>query len=363
MNVQHWDGFTDARFGYGAMLTGFLDHKPAGVAFDPKASVAVHMGVPFSRKGFYRGAHRVLFSMWETTRLPTRFAAWMSQYDQVLVPCEHNVAVFGDFHPDVKHVPLGVDTDVWVPAARARNRVFRFHAAGSLWWRKGLDLVVEAFSRANVDAELHLKVAPHASDVPRRVWPERVFFHREWMDRKTQVDWFRQADCFVAPTRGEGFGLIPLQAISAGVPTIITASSGQAQFAHLAQIVVPHKPVPATSYGGGDWDEADMDSLVDAMRDMVNNHDRYQKQATAVAPSADAFSWDKAAQKLIDALPEGRRLIDPVWEDCNVVVKVKVTKPVEASINGRGQKFVPDTEYEVTEGMFQILRDGGYVAI
>ena len=363
MNFQDWKGFTDGRFGYGAMLSGFIDHKPEGVVIDPKGSVSVHMGVPFSCKGFFGGQYRVLFSMWETTRLPSRFAAWLSQYDEVLVPCAHNVAVFGDFHPKVSHLPLGVDTGLWRPLMRSQNPIFRFHAAGSLWWRKGLDRVVEAFAASGLDAELHLKVAPHAKDVPAGPWPERVFFHREWMDLEAQVDWFRQADCFIAASRGEGFGLIPLQAIAAGVPTIITATSGQAQFAHLAQIVTPHVPKPANGYGGGDWDDPTLDGLVDAMRDMVTHHRRYVDRAQRMASKADEFSWDAAARKLVAHLPTGLRLTDPVWKDCDVQVGVRVNRVCQASINGKERHFRPDTDYTVPEQMFILLRDAGYVAV
>ena len=363
VNYQHWHGFTDGRFGYGAMLNGFLQHVPDGVVLDPRASVSVHMGVPFTVKGFYEGAHRVLFSMWETTRLPTRFAAWLCNFDQVLVPCQHNVEVFGPYHPNVSHVPLGVDTTLWTVGSRAENQKFRFHAAGSLWWRKGLDIVVRAFANAGLDAELHLKVAPHASDVPKQEWPKGVVFHRQWMDQQQVVDWFRQADCFVAPTRGEGFGLIPLQAIAAGVPTIITASSGQAQFAHLAQVVVPHKSVPADRYGGGNWDEADMDALVEAMRDMFHNRDRHKQQAVAAARRADEFSWGQAAQKLVAALPEGRKLVDPTFVNADVNIKVRVTRRCNPSINGKHRLFVPGEEYTVGEGFYALLRDGGYLAV
>ena len=52
MNYQHWFGLTDGRFGYGSMVNSFLDNVPRGVTLNPRASTAIHMGVPFACKGF-----------------------------------------------------------------------------------------------------------------------------------------------------------------------------------------------------------------------------------------------------------------------------------------------------------------------
>ncbi len=91
------------------MVNGFLNNVPKGVRLSDRASVAVHMGVPFVIKGFYEGVHKVNFTMWETSEMHPRFIPWLKQYDQILVPCHHNVELFSRYHRNVNRVPLGVD--------------------------------------------------------------------------------------------------------------------------------------------------------------------------------------------------------------------------------------------------------------
>ena len=341
------------------MLVGFLDHKPEDVTLDPKASVNVHMGVPFSIKGWHKGQYRVCFTMWETDVLPVRFARWLNQYDEILVPCMHNVPVFHKHHPKVNYIPLGVDTSWWTPQPKTENQVFRFHAAGSLWRRKGLDKVVEAFDRLKLpDAELHIKAAPHASDVPERM-PDRVYLNRKWMDAETQRDWFNMADCFVAPARGEGFGLIPLQAIALGVPTIVSDTSGQAQFAHLATSVVSSKKAPC--FMGGRWDEPDLDHLMQLMKYHYDNRRNLWVDAQARSKKAEEFSWAKASRKLADHLPRGERLKKLEWQDPRVLFDMEVTRKAACEINGKRWEFVPGKVYAVPENVHDVMVANGTV--
>jgi len=359
VNYQHWHGFTDARFGYGSMLIGFLEHKPQNVVLDPAASVNVHMGVPFSIKNWYRGQYRACYTMWETDVLPERFARWLNQYDEILVPCMHNVAVFHEHHPKVNYIPLGVDTKWWSPQARPENKVFRFQAAGSLWMRKGLDKVVEAFGKLNLpEAELHLKAAPHASDVPRNM-PPNVFLHRNWMTAEQQRNWFNQADCFVAPARGEGFGLIPLQAIAMGIPTIISSTSGQEQFSHLATSIVSSRK--ESCFMGGKWDEPNLEHLMQLMRFHYHHRNNLAEEARLRSVSAEEFSWGKAAQKLASHLPSGGLLKEKEIQEPNVLFDMQVKLESACEINGKRWEFVPGKVYKVPENIHDIMFAGGAI--
>lgn len=359
VNVQNWHGFTDGRFGYGSMLNGFISGLPSGVQVSPMGSVDVLMSVPFAIKSWYEGAHRVIFTMWETDQLPERFRRWMSQYEQVVVPCAHNVELFGPYHPKVSAVPLGVDARFWKPFARAENDRFVFTCGGSLWKRKGLDLVVEAFRRAKLpDAELRVKAAPHASDVPQMDVPGVVWF-REWMSAEEERNFYNQSDCFVAPARGEGFGLIPLQNIALGVPTIITATSGQAEFSHLASAVVPHRKSPAPV---GRWDEADLSGLVDLMRAVYADRAKWKLAAVEGAPRVgEQFSWRQAAEKLVAALPVGERLTSRKVRHPSVEFAVRVSEKVTVEVNGKRWVLLPGQDNVVPENVADIAAEAGKV--
>lgn len=359
-NYQNWDGYTDPRFGYGSMLWGLRDHAPESVKFSPKASVDVHVGVPFSKKSWLSGVHRVCFTMWETDVLPPNFVRWLTQYDQILVPCEHNVDLFGQHHSDVRAVPLGVDRGVWSPGD-APAGPFKVLAGGSLWFRKGLDAVVKAFANANIpNSVLEIKAAPHAQDVPKTKFPDNVRLVRHWMGIEEQVAWFRSGHVFLAPSRGEGFGLIPLQAIATGIPTILTATSGQAQFAHLGTAITPTRKVDA--YTIGKWDDPDVDALTEQLIDHHHNWDTHRKTALKNSSRVNEFSWASAANKLVAAVPTGKLLKTNLVMNPDVTAEAVFTRKVDAWIGNRRWQFTAGETATIPEGVFQVLSDSGAIA-
>lgn len=364
MNYQYWFGTEHPQYGYGAMLEGFKSGLPADVEFHDQASVAVFMYDPSRPHGFLSGQYRALYTMWETTKLPFVYHRNLTDYDKIIVPCEHNRAVFAEYCDDVTVVPLGVNTNYWKPVVRPGNKRFRFHAGGSTWLRKGLDVVVKAFKLANLDAELHIKV-PLKRFVPNVDWPSNIVIHTGYMSKQEQFDWYSQADCFIGASRGEGFGLMPLQAMAMGIPTIITPTSGQAQYADLASVVIPVTSQECDAYEiinfEGCWDEPDVDALVEALRAVYGASDRYKADALNNVGLVDKFSWVNACRKLLNELPVGHILDNAVYKPFVGYQHITVNKPCEASINNDQRFFTPGIEYEVTNAFYDILARANYI--
>lgn len=360
MNYQSWQGFDDPNFGYGSMLKGFKDALPKTVKLNDDASVHVHMQVPYACKGWFEGQHRVLFSMWETDVLPASFRRWLGQYDQVVVPCQQNVELFSQFHNDVSYCPLGVDHKFWKPMDGSGGGPFRFHGGGSLWRRKGLDVLVKAFNALKLpDAELHIKAAPHAKDTPTGRLGEKVFLNRAWMSPVEHRDWFNRADCFVAVARGEGFGLMPLQAIASGIPTILSDSTGQSQFAHLAFGVVPCGKSKAETIGN--WDEPNQKILEELMMEAYRNRGTIKQVATGRVPETKQFSWSSATKQLLDLIPTGTLLENPSFVAPNIAVQIQVVRKVNAHIGRTLYQLEPGETYTVPENVHQVLFDSGAI--
>lgn len=360
MNYQHWHGVADERYGYGSMLNGFLHALPEGVEVHTDASVDVLMSVPHVSKGWLPNAHRVVFTMWETNTLPRQFARWMPQYDQVLVPCQHNYETFSEHHRDVTVVPLGVDPAFWSPQPRKDRGMFIFTCGGSIWKRKGLDLVVDAFSRLRLpDAQLWMKVAPHCKDMPRDFNAKNVRTFRSWMDRETERLFYASSNCFISASRGEGFGLMPLQNISLGIPTILSETSGHLEFSHLALMSTPCHKVPAQV---GAWDEVDVDYLAQQMLWVYENHEKADRIAQSKAHLAGVeFSWEKATRSLLEVLPEGRLLENGPLVEPEVMFNCRVNQACTVEVNSKTQHFVPNTYYSVSENTHDILAEAGYL--
>lgn len=362
MNYQSWLGYPHPRYGYGAMYKGFMEHVPADITLHEHADVMVNMMQPYQIKTFYKNQHRACFTMWESSELNQQQSDWCNIYDQIIVPCAHNVELFSRYHDNVHLVPLGVDKNIWKPRKREPNKRFRFHAGGSQWLRKGLDIVFEAFKLADLDAELHLKPNPEAYGVPDLVLPDNVFMHRKWFTDEETIDYFAQADCFIAVTRGEGFGLMPLQAMAMGIPTIMNDSTGQKDFAHLSPIVLGYKRTPATyNIYTGMWDQSDPKELAEAMREMYNNHHRYLDHAKKMLPKVHEWSWEKAARKLADTLPVGKMLTAIEPETATLWHNVILNRTVQCDIAGKSYFFKKGVPLRVPEGVVNVVLASGYV--
>jgi len=295
--------------------------------------------------------------MWETDTLPDYFIRWLPKYDQIIVPCEHNRELFSRHHDNVSVVPLGVDHKFWRPVDVERTDVFRFHAGGSLWFRKGLDIVVKAFTALGLpNTELHIKAAPHARDTPTK-FPPNVILNRNWMTIETQREWFNKADCFIAVSRGEGFGLMPLQAIASGIPTILSDSTGQSQFAHLALGVVPCAKSPANTVGL--WDEPNQAVLEELMIEAYNNRESNRIRAASRISETKTFSWANATKKLIATLPAGEPLDNPAYIPAVVKIPVQARRKVNAQIGNHLWVMKPGETYEVPEDVYRVLTESG----
>ncbi len=151
-------------------------------------------------------------------------------------------------------VPSAIDTSVFTPAGEAialeASRGFTFLSVFDWTLRKGWDILVDAYLAeftAADDVVLVLKVTPTSAVSLERVAEQlqarieaahgdggesaEVAIVWEEMPESGLAALYRAADCFVLPTRGEGYGRALLEAQACGVAVIATAAgaAGESQ--------------------------------------------------------------------------------------------------------------------------------------
>jgi glycosyltransferase involved in cell wall biosynthesis len=200
-------------------------------------------------------------------------------------------------------VPNGVDLVEEAPAGRGRELAGRDRyvlAVGTLEPRKDLPALVRAFdSLAATDPDLGLVLAGadgwgadavHAA-VAAATHGDRIR-HTGYVSGVDRAGLLREAAVLAYPSRYEGFGLPPLEAMQVGVPVVATAVGAIPEVLGDAADLVPL----------GDED-ALAEALLRALGDPAHRVELIRRGHERAA----RYSWDACAEGLVDLY---RRLVD-----------------------------------------------------
>jgi len=251
--------------------------------------------------------YQVGFTQFETNRLPEYWIEDLERMDEVWVTCKELVDVFsksGVTRP-IYVTRLGVRGDRFTPARRKKTKPFRFVHTGMPEPRKGADLVLKAYRLAFGGYEDEVRLTMKGVGIPQD-WMNRlplgVDFILSRYPTKLLVDLYHNSHCMVYPTRGEGWGMIPMEAMATGLPTILTSFLGTSEFAKYG-IKVGHKLVEAEYYEHlmpcGEWAQPDLRELADLMIDVYDNYEKYEDAAfTDSREMVKEFSWENTAKQI-----------------------------------------------------------------
>ena len=195
------------------------------------------MGAPSHIKGWWKGQITHCLTMWEATGVPPGFRENVQDLDTIIVPSQQNYELFTQWHHNVKKVPLGINPQHWNYRKRPRVRdEFRFFTAGQAH-RKGIDIAIKAFNTVFggytptasdprprlIIKDRGVRASPASSDGTRTCRPARGSPRsRATISAWDEIELYANAHVFLGLARGEGWGLMPFQAMAQGCPTILS---------------------------------------------------------------------------------------------------------------------------------------------
>ena len=195
-------------------------------------------------------------------------------------------------------VAPGVDTDLFrrPPEPQFDVGTKRILYVGRLDALKGVDLLVDAFAtlvERGVDAELQIVGGGTADEFRRvlsRISELRLSERVKMPGVLSQTELpavYSAADCIVAPSFHETFGLAVLEAASCGTPAVVADVDG------LRSIVVEGETGYLIS-------ERDPNLYADKIVVIVQDDDLRNKMSDAARKRAEQLSWDATVDQLID---------------------------------------------------------------
>lgn len=256
------------------------------------------------------------FTMFEATQLPVGWARLINERAAVcLVPCQANERTFlgAGVRVPIRVVPLGIDPQDWPYCERQHEGPYRFLWAGTPDKRKGWDLVYRAF-RAAFGAREDAQLIMHFREMPygiRGCRDENVELWEGELTLPTMQRLVQDADCFVYPSRGEGWGLPPREAAATGLPVIATDWGGLAENIFQWALPLRVKNLVPAEYGCwdrgeiGNWAEPDFDHLVELMRWCYEQRESAAEIGRHAAEwQAERGTWQNTALGVMAALQE-----------------------------------------------------------
>lgn len=193
--------------------------------------LGVLVGFPKFRLHLGTG-YKVAYTMYEADDIPHEWKGHVREFDEVWVPSRFCAEVFGRYNKRVRIVPWGIDTGVFRPGRRERDGdEYVFGAVGVQSPRKGTDVMIEAFGRAFGGREgvrLIIKTRD-TRQIPPFSNPMIDVIDSDWPEERL-AQFYRDIDCLVECSRGEGVGMPPLQAVFSGTPALVTDWSGMRDY-------------------------------------------------------------------------------------------------------------------------------------
>lgn len=210
------------------------------------------------------------------------------------------------FSEKAELITLGIRDDLFAPVPDENRRKLRnylevandeivFSFLGTVSKRKGFDLLLEAFSilsQENEKVKLWV-IGPYTKEDNQNIsgssknffdqllnTNNRIRFLGRIDDRSYLASLLGSSDVFVFPSRREGFGLAPVEAMAAGVPVIISRIEGVTDLANVE------------GETGFYIDVGDVPALIEAMRKLANDRELRARMGMAAHKRAvKHFGW------------------------------------------------------------------------
>jgi glycosyltransferase involved in cell wall biosynthesis len=279
----------------------------------PCSPIALNFSMPTDYK---YSDYTIGYTPWESTEVPYNWMTGLLEVDDLWSTSAWTAKQLARIADrEVFVLPHGIEP-CWKPVLHeVSNKPFTFIHVGDPAIRKGGDIVLQAWYkhfRFRTDLRLIYKcikyplarvkdktgsiiVAPGSID--------NVVVITKSLSQNEMWNLYRDSDCLVYPTRGEGFGLIPFEAMASGLPTILPVQGGTGQFAGLSDLQITRSIWVNSNNDDihpGLWMDHDLDEVVFLMEKAMD--DRYDHYGAAYESAFDlhsTYSWEQIADNAL----------------------------------------------------------------
>ncbi|MDN3506139.1 MAG: glycosyltransferase [Simkaniaceae bacterium] len=262
-------------------------------------------------KGCPKDTIKIAYSMYEATKIPEEWVDILNRkFDAVVVPSSFLIEVYQNSGVQIPifEIPLGLDLNHFLRAPLKKEAgekfVFGNLSAGSD--RKNHVMLIRAFVKAfgdDPDVELRINARYCEKEVRNEITKvitllncENIKFTQMPLKKLDYLNTFKEIDCYVSPSKGEGFSIQPREAMSLGVPVIATNNTGQIPVCESGLVKVVEsttlKPAlnPWGDYYGFNYD-CHIDELAAALKEVKDEYSQYLEKGSQARQWASQYQY------------------------------------------------------------------------
>jgi glycosyltransferase involved in cell wall biosynthesis len=211
-------------------------------------------------------------------------------------------------------VNLGYNDEVFAYFERPQREIFTFLNYEAFTIRKGWHELFQAWQLAFTEDEpvkIIFKTIASTMNMKTPYMGEykNVEVVNEAYTQEQLFELLKRADCFVYPSRGEGFGIPPLEAMATGLPVIAPNAHGVSEYFNPEFMLDVEHPLDPARYDHiqedvGNFVKCDIKDLAKKLQEAYNKREEYRAKAEDISKFARNFTMKKAVKSLIKELQE-----------------------------------------------------------
>ncbi len=278
----------------------------------------------------------IAYSMFESDKIPITWVKKLNEeFDMVVVPDPYLINVYKNsgVTTPIFFVSLGVDLDsqLAAPIKTKRNKDFLFANFSYGKDSKNQLKLVQAFSKVqkiHKDVSLLINSRDAQYETKNKILEyindsdvKNIGYSVSRLSPDLYAEILQKVDCFVYPSRGEGFSVQPREAMALGVPTIITNNTAQKTICNSGLVeCVDSNIEKAACYQqynhvviGNNFD-CTVDDLANAMLKVYENYDDYLKQSEAARAWAANYQYENLKEKYLNMVKPKKVILGDINE-------------------------------------------------
>ncbi|MFI9388351.1 glycosyltransferase family 4 protein [Kutzneria sp. NPDC052558] len=204
----------------------------------PPTRIAVAMTPPFDPVLYENPSPiKIAITQHDTDTVPACFAERVNRCTHLIVTSSFQRETWtrAGVTVPISVLVSGVDTDVFTPVDRQPADVFKVLILGALTPRKNVESAIRIFQAASEgdpswQLTIHNRGKLEHAIKAAAAGDQRISIRRADDSPTDVADLYRSHDCFLWPSKAEGVGLPPMEAMASGMELVCASNSGMLDY-------------------------------------------------------------------------------------------------------------------------------------